>query len=153
MTLCHRSRYARTAIIDPYRHVNQLLQNAAHNTAPHPSKPVEATTLYSGPYLRTHPKHVNCQVFQINTVRFCKQLVQRAAILSRKVWEVTLMMTAWHQGIRLCIVQLYENAANHILSAHEDVHVEQISKWGVQVMLKKDSLQFGTYCFLLRSRF
>ena len=34
-----------TALLDPYRHVNQFLQNAAHNAAPHPSKPVEATTL------------------------------------------------------------------------------------------------------------
>jgi hypothetical protein len=39
------SRYAWTALLDPYRHINQLLQNAADNTASHPSKTVEATTL------------------------------------------------------------------------------------------------------------
>jgi hypothetical protein len=117
----------------------------------HPSTPVEATTLYGGRYLRTHPKHVNRQVFQINTVRFCQQMVQRRDILSRKVWDVTLILTTWPQAIHLCMAQLYHSALNQSLSTHEDVRVQQISKWAAQVILKQDSFQFGTYCLLLRS--
>jgi hypothetical protein len=59
------SMSAGTPLLDPCRQVNQLFQNAGDNTASHPRRTMEARTLQGGPYLRTHPKHVSCQVFQI----------------------------------------------------------------------------------------
>jgi len=103
-----------------------MLQTTQH---PIPEELWKPGHFQGGPYLRTYPKHVNCQVFQINVVRVCKQFVQCRALLSRKVREVTLILTsAQSQGICLCIAQFYDDVANHILTIQEDVCVEQISK-------------------------
>lgn len=69
----------------------------------------------------------------------------------RSLWSCPLH----HHKAHVCLytAQFYDDAANHILTIQEDAHVEQISKWDVQVILKQDSFKFGNYCFLLRNCF
>ena len=148
-----RSTSAWTPLPDPCRQVNQsykMLETTQHHI---PENLREPHHFYGRPYLITHPKHVNCQVFQIKTVRVCRQLAQCTAILSRKVWKVPLILaSAPPQGTRLYTAQFYDDAANHILTIQEDRHVEQISKWDVQVILKQ-AFQVSKLLFLTEKPF